>query len=164
MRTPLMFLFLSLTSACSTLEGEWTGTMKCERENPADEVVTWDAVFDIAKNEYGDTEFSGTVEEALTCRQDNNPETEDIPCDFIMTGTVEPTGKYPRDEAGRKIKDAKHILDMSIDHCSADAGILGSTGFGCEDPYLAEWDDRRDITIEHETSGAIACQIKLERQ
>jgi hypothetical protein len=158
-RTPLMFLFLSLTSACSTLEGTWTGNMKCQDGG------NWDAEFDIAKNEYGDTEFSGTVENALTCRQDNNPETEDIPCDFIMTGTVEPTGKYPRDpETGRKIKDANHILDMRIDHCSADAGILGSTGFGCEDPYVAEWDDRRDITIEHETSGDIACQIKLKRQ
>ena len=142
-----MFLFLSLTSACSTLEGEWEGDMECEDGGD------WKANFDIAKNEYGDTEFSVTVENALTCRQDNNPETEDIPCDFIMTGTVEPEGG-----------SGEQDLDMRIDHCSADAGILGSTGFGCEDPEVAEWDGHKSIKIIHETSGDIACRIKLERQ
>ena len=55
-------------------------------------------------------------------------------------------------------------LDMRIDYCAADAGPLGSTGYGCENPELAEWDGRRSITIVHQTSGDIACKIDLDRQ
>jgi len=142
-----MFLIASLSIACSTLEGEWDGTMKCEDGG------TWPAEFNIAQNEYGDTEFEGTVTNALTCRQDNNPETEDIECDFVMRGTVSPTQQ-----------SGEQDLLMRVDSCSAEGGAFGSTGFGCEDPRLAEWNGRRTIKIIHETSGDIDCKINLERQ
>ena len=100
-----MYLFVGLTTACSTLEGEWDGTMVCEDGGP------WPAQFDIEKNEYGDTEFEGGVKRALSCRQDNDPNTNDIECDFVMVGTVEPAGG-----------SGEQNLDMRIDYCSADAG------------------------------------------
>lgn len=146
-RTPLLFLTTTVFTACSTIEGQWEGSMLCEDAGP------WAAEFTIEKNEYGDTEFDGTVIDALDCRQDNDPETPDVPCDFKMFGTVEPAnGSGTRN------------LDMRIDYCAADAGALGSTGYGCENPELAEWDGRRSIKIVHQTSGDIACKIDLDRQ
>ena len=129
MRTHLLFLVASLTTACSTLEGEWAGDMVCE-----DGAEKWPANFGIAKNEYGDTEFEGVVKGALSCRQDNDPDTDDIACDFIMVGTVEPSGGSGQQD-----------LDMRIDYCSADAGLLGSTGYGCENPEVAEWNGKQSI-------------------
>lgn len=143
-----MFLIASLSIACSTLEGEWDGTMKCKEIEGS-----WDASFDIAQNEYGDTEFEGTVTDALTCRHDNDAETEDIVCDFKMVGTVEPT-----EQAGEQ------DLDMRVSSCTADGGVFGSIGFGCEDPEVAEWDGRKTIEFIYETSGASACKIELTRQ
>lgn len=149
MRTLLLFLFASLTTACSTLEGEWAGDMICQD----DPKISWDANFTIEKNEYGDTEFEGEVTGALSCLQDNDSDTDDIACDFIMVGTVEPLGGSGQQD-----------LDMRIDYCSADAGILGSTGYGCENPEVAEWNGRKSIKIIHQTSGDIDCKITLDRQ
>ena len=146
-RTPLLLTTAALFTACSTIEGDWEGSMECEDDGP------WPAQFQIEKNEYGDTEFEGTVTGALSCRHDNDSSTDDVPCDFIMVGTVEP-------ESGTGLRN----LDMRIDYCAADAGDLGTTGYGCENPEVAEWDGKRSIKIIHETSGDIACKFKLERK
>lgn len=145
MRSTILMISLALATACSGIEGDWSGNMKCEdgRKGPAE--------FTIEMNEFGDTEFEGRVSNALTCRQDNDDTTDDIECDFVMVGTI---------GAAEPNKDGGVIL--RVDSCTADGGQSGSVGFGCEDPETT-WEGR-SLTIDHQTSGDVLCRIELERE
>ena len=145
MRSTILMIFLTLATACSGIEGDWSGEMKCEdgRKGPAE--------FTIEMNEFGDTEFEGRMSNALTCRQDNDDTTDDIECDFLMVGTI---GSAEPNKNGGVI--------LRVDSCTADGGPLGSIGFGCEDPKTT-WEGRT-LKIDHQTSGDVLCRIELERE
>lgn len=146
MRSTILMISLTLASACSGIEGDWSGQMKCENGGK------WPADFTIEMNEFGDTEFEGRVSAALTCRQDNDDETDDIECDFLMEGTI---GTVERNKEGGVM--------LRVDSCTADGGPFGSIRFGCEDPKTT-WKDDGSLEIDHQTSGDILCRIELDRQ
>jgi len=146
MRSTILMISLTLASACSGIEGDWSGQMKCEDGGKSS------AEFTIEMNEFGDTEFEGTMSDALSCRQDNDNATDDIECDFVMVGTI---------GAVERIKEGGVVL--RVDSCTADGGPFGSIGFGCEDPKTT-WLRDGSLRIDHETSGDILCRIELERK
>ena len=145
MRSTILMISLSLATACSGIEGDWAGDMKCEDGGK------WPADFTIEMNEFGDTEFEGRVTGAIPCRQDNDDETADIECDFLMVGTI-----------GTAVKNKEGGVTLRVDSCTADGGPFGSIGVGCEDPKTT-WEGS-SLEIDHETSGDILCRIDLERQ
>jgi hypothetical protein len=157
MRNTILMISLTLAGACSGIEGDWSGQMKCEDGGK------WPAEFTIEMNEFGDTEFEGRMSAALTCRQDNDDDTDDIECDFLMIGTI---GDVERDKEGGVI--------LRVDSCTADGGPFGSIGVGCEDPKTTWFEDRSfsdehkvpvgTLRIDHQTSGDILCRIELDRQ
>jgi hypothetical protein len=154
MRSTILMISLALATACSGIEGDWSGEMKCKDMGSnqfVDDGESPSADFNIEMNEFGDTEFEGRMSNALTCRQDNDDTTDDIKCDFVMVGTI---GSAERNIDGGVI--------LRVDSCTADGGELGSIGFGCEDPTTT-WEGR-SLKIDHQTSGDVLCRIELERQ
>ena len=145
MRIMISTLALVFSVGCGGLEGDWEGSMQCN-----DAQQKWPAQFTIQQNEFDETAFEGVVGGALPCATDVGDEYD---CNFLMSGII-----YKEKPSGSQ------SLDVDMEQCEADGGVQGSIGFGCEDPERANWDGRKNIEIDHQTSGDVLCRISLERQ
>lgn len=145
MRIIISTLAFIFSVGCGGIQGDWEGNMQCD-----DAAQKWPARFTIVQNEFDETAFQGAVGGAIPCTTDAG---EDYDCNFVMSGII-----YKSKPSGSQ------SLDIDMEECEADGGSEGSIGFGCEDPERANWDGRKSIEIDHQTSGNVLCRISLERQ